>query len=298
MALFERVCPILWDNMDDAFLELRFRDLHFFTRLAALGSLTATARELALPKATASRRLAQLEEHLGAAVVKRTTRSLSLTPRGEALVPRAKEMLALAEATRLELRSELPTGILRVSVPVPLGRMLAGQVIARFRQRLPSVALEIRLENQRVDLIAGGIDLAIRGGRLSDSELISRKLTTASLLRYCNTSYQDVPDGEIPLILAPGDTDLLRRAGLPHEPAAVVVDDRTAVADALVWGAGIGLLPTFLGEPSRAEGVLVRRDASPVAELPVHALYHASQREDLRLQVLIDELEKALRSVI
>ncbi len=284
--------------MDDAFLELRLRDLHFFTRLAALGSLTATARDLAIPKATASRRLAQLEQHLGVSVVKRTTRSLSLTPRGEALVSRAREMLALAEATRLELRSELPTGTLRVSVPVPLGRMLAGPVIARFRQRLPSVALEIRLENTRVDLVRDGIDLAIRGGRLADSELISRKLSTASLRRYCSTSYREAPAGEIPLILAPGDAALLRRAGLPHEPAAVVVDDRTAVADALVWGAGIGLLPTFLGEPPRAEGALVCRDESAVAELPIHALYHASQREDLRLQVLIDELEKALRSVI
>ncbi len=158
--------------------------------------------------------------------------SLSLTPRGEALVSRAREMLALAEATRLERRSELPAGTLRVSVPVPLGRMLVGPVIARFRQRLPSVALEIRLENTRVDLVRDGIDLAIRGGRLSDSALISRKLSTASLRRCCSTSYREAPAGEIPLILALGDAALLRRAGLPHEPSAV--DDRTAVADALV----------------------------------------------------------------
>lgn len=283
--------------MDD-FLDLRLRDLHFFLRLAALGSLTATARELRLPKATASRRLAQLEAMLGVAVVRRTTRSLSLTPLGEALVPRARELLRLAEATQLDLRSELPTGTLRVSVPVPMGRMVAGPVIARVRQRLPKVSLEIRLENRRVDLVAEGVDLAIRGGPLEDSELRSRKLASVAMRRYCSVAFRDTPVGEIPLILAPGDDDILRRAGLPSEPVVVVVDDRTAVADALVWGAGLGLLPSFLGEPPRLAGALVCRDTAAVVELPVHGVFHRSQAQDLRLRVVLEELEQQLATMV
>lgn len=280
------------------FEDLTLGDLHFFTRLAALGSLTATARELELPKATASRRLARIEEKLGVPVVKRTTRSLALTPRGLALVPRAKELLGVAQATRLELLSDLPTGTVRVSVPVPMGRAIAGAVIARFRARLPSVCLEIKLQNHRVDLVSEGIDLVIRGGPLEDSELLSRRLSTASMRRYCSAAYEDEPTARIPLILAPGDVALLRRAGLPYEPAAVVVDDRGAVADALVWGAGLGLLPSFLAEGPVEAGTLVCRDAGPVAVLPVHALFHASQREDLRLQVLMEEIAAQLAPML
>lgn len=284
--------------MDDDFLDLRLRDLHFLTRLAALGSLSATAQELQLPKATASRRLAQIEARLGVTVVKRNTRTLALTPPGHALVPRAKEILALAEATRREVLSDMPSGVIRVSVPVPMGRVMAGPVIARFRRRLPTVALEIKLENHRVDLVGDGIDLAIRGGVLEDSELQSRRLATATLSRYTGTAYRDTPAGEIPLILAPGDAALLRRAGLPHEPAAVLVDDRAAVADALVWGAGIGLLPSFLADRSVAEGTLVARDATPIAHLPVHALFHVSQRHDVRLHVLMDEIAEQLATML
>jgi DNA-binding transcriptional LysR family regulator len=283
--------------MPDDFLDLRLRDLHFLVRLSVLGSLTATARELGLPKATASRRLSQIEARVGVPLVKRTTRNLALTTRGEALLPRARELLAVAEAARLELRSELLTGVLRVSVPVPMGRVIAGAVIARFRQRLPSVALEIKLQNHRVDLVRDGIDLAIRGGLLEDSELRSRRLGVATMRRYSSAVYRDAAAANVPLILAPGDAALLRRAGLPHGPAAVLVDDRSAVADALVWGAGMGLLPSFLGDGPESEGALVARDQAAVAELPVHALFHASQREDPRLRVLMDEIAAQLEGI-
>lgn len=284
--------------MPDDLLDLRLRDLHLLVRLSVLGSLTATARELRLPKATASRRLAQLEARLGVALVKRTTRNLALTAQGEALLPRARELLAVAEAARLELRSDAPSGLIRVSVPVPMGRVIAGAVIARFRQRLPSVALEIKLQNHRVDLVRDGIDLAIRGGRLPDSELRSRRLGAATMRRYCSAVFRDTPAASVPLILAPGDTALLRRAGLPDGPAAVLVDDRGAIADALVWGAGMGLLPSFLGDGPESEGALVARDAAPVAELPVHAIFHATQSDDPRLRVLMDEIAVQLAGIL
>lgn len=286
------------EHMADLFFDLRLSDLQFFVRLAALGSLTATARELRLPKATASRRLAQLEERVGVSLVKRTTRSLSLTPRGEALLRRAQQLLAVAQEAQLELLSELPAGVVRISVPVPLGRMMAGSVIAGFRRRLPTVELEIRLENDRVDLVGDNVDLAIRGGPLLDSELHARRLTSASLLRYCSAALRDEALSNVPFVAAPGDTALLRRAGLAHGPVVVTVDDRIAIADALTWGRCAGLLPSFLGEPRAADGALVCRDATPVVELPVHAVYHRSQRDDVRLMVLIEEIERNLTTLI
>ncbi len=168
--------------MED-FDNIRVRDLVFFDRLATLGSITATAKELNVPKATASRWLATLEEHVGQALFKRTTRRVALTEFGAAFSLRAREILVVVEVARLATHSRAPGGALRVSVPVPLGRMLAGPVIAEFRRRLPGVRLEIKLQNDRVDLVRDGFDLAIRGGPLPDSELLARKLSTASMWR-------------------------------------------------------------------------------------------------------------------
>ncbi|MDP1919050.1 MAG: LysR substrate-binding domain-containing protein [Myxococcales bacterium] len=285
--------------MSEQFDDIRLKDFVFFDRLAALGSITAVAKELRLPKATASRWLSTLEERVGRALFKRTTRSVVLTESGKAFGVRVREILTVVKAAQMGMLSEVPSGLLRVSVPVPLGRMLAGPVIAEFRRRLPGVRLEIKLQNERVDLVREGFDLAIRGGPLPDSDLLARKLSTASMWLYASARFRGEATERIPVIASPGDEVLLRRARVEvaSEPA-VLVDDRTAVADALVWGAGLGLLPSFLGEPPRAQGALFRMNDEPVAALPVHAVYHPSQRDDPRLQTLIEEISRQLDRVL
>jgi DNA-binding transcriptional LysR family regulator len=89
----------------------------------------------------------------------------------------------------------------------------------------------------------------LRGGALPDSALKARRLATAKMWLYCSARHHEEPLAALPFIAAPGDEVLLKRAG--HHVAdrpAVLVDDRTAIADALTWGAGFGLLPSFLGE--------------------------------------------------
>ncbi len=284
--------------MSDTFLDVRLRDLHFFERLAALGSLTAVARELRLPKATVSRWLTELERRVGAPLARRTTRALVLTPQGDELARRARGLLGQADAARLALLSDAPTGVLRVSVPVPLGRVVAGPVIARFLRRLPLVRLEFALQNGRVDLVRDGVDVAIRGGELPDSGLLARRLASASMWLYGSASYRGAALSAVPLIVAPGDEAMLRRAGLATPEASAVIDDRSAVADAIAWGGGMGLLPSFLGEPACAQGTMVRLHDDAVATLPVHAVYHATQRDDVRVRVLVDEVEAQLRATL
>lgn len=284
----------------ESFDDIRIRDLIFFDRLAVLTSITAVAAEMQVPKATASRWLSRLEESVGQSLVRRTSRSVALTERGKAFALHTREILSRVRATKLAVLAEAPRGTLRVSVPVPMGRMLAGPVIAEFRRRLPDVRLEIKLQNDRVDLIRDDFDVAIRGGALPDSELIAKKLASASMWLYASPRYASDDISSVPLIAAPGDENLLRRTpvGAQLRAASVVVDDRTAVADALVWGAGVGLLPSFLGEPPRKIGELDRLDEEVVAALPVHAIYHPSQRDDPRVQVLIEEMSRQLDNVL
>lgn len=280
--------------MEDPFDELRLRDFLLFDRVATLGTITAAAHELAIPKPTASRWLRAIEERAGQTLIRRTTRSATLTERGKAFHIAARAVLATAQQAREAATGDEPTGTLRVSVPVPFGRLVGGQVIAAFRNDMPAVRLEISLDNARVNLVEGRFDLAIRGGALPDSSMIARKLARVPMWLYASARHDGCDLKHLPIIGAVGDDKLLRRLSNVAVTPAVVVDDRSAVADALIWGAGAGVLPAFLGEPARAKGQLVRLSESPLTTIDVHAMYLSSQRHDARLHRLIDHISSGL----
>jgi DNA-binding transcriptional LysR family regulator len=192
-------------QMIDDFGEIRIRDLVLFDRVATLGSITAAALEMGVPKASASRWLAALEDRVGHSLVHRTTRQRALTERGEAFHARVRDVLVAVRAARIAAQSDEPGGTIRVSVPVPFGRIVAGPVIAGFRRDLPGVRLEIRLSNERVDLLRDRFDLAIRGGPLPDSDLIARRLAEVPMWLYASTRYRNCEHELIPVIAAPGD---------------------------------------------------------------------------------------------
>ncbi len=107
------------------------------------------------------------------------------------------------------------------------------------------------LQNQRVDLVRDKFDLAIRGGPLPDSDLLARHLGSPPMSLYASAAHRDTALDQLPIIAAPGDEAMLRARRPELAAPMAVVDDRSAVAEALVAGAGAGILPSFLGEPSR-----------------------------------------------
>ncbi|MFT5679641.1 MAG: DNA-binding transcriptional LysR family regulator [Myxococcota bacterium] len=280
--------------MLDDFDDIRIRDLILLERLVQLGTITAAAHELGIPKPTASRWLAQLEARVGRPLVIRGGRQVVLTQRGRAFHRQLQPLLAGVRSLRAAGREDAPEGTLRVSVPVPLGRLVGGSVIAAFRRLLPGVRLEVLLDNARVDLIRDRVDLAIRGGPMPDSSLVARQLARVPLWLYAPIRQADSTS----LIAAPGDERLLQGHRPDLLPAAVVVDDRTAVRDALCAGAGIGILPAFLGEPSREAGLLTRLDGTPLSTVQVHAVFLPEQRRDARIRVLIELVDAELRSLL
>ena len=279
------------DDLDD----IRIRELVLFDRLVELGTITATAHELGIPKATASRWLAQLEARLGHPLVLRGARAVVTTERGRALHALLPPIFAGLRAMRALAAGGDAGGVLRVSVPVPFGRLVGGGVIAEFRARMPGVRLEIELSNEHTDLLRERFDLAIRGGPMPDSGLIARRLTTVRLWLYAGPEFLRTDLAHLPLIAAPGDEARFCATHPEIPPAAVVVDDRIAVRDALVAGAGAGVLPAFLGEPAREQGLLVRVLAEPLAAMPVHAVFLPEQRRDVRIRTLIEIVDKHMQ---
>ncbi|WP_394847302.1 LysR family transcriptional regulator [Pendulispora brunnea] len=181
----------------------QLEELEAFVRIAELGSLTAAAQRLRVPKSTLSRRLSRLEEGLGAQLLTRTTRKLHLTEVGAAYLERIAPALAHIDEANREAQGDrdTPRGHLRITAPVDLATTWLPPLIATFCARHPAVTVEVLVEARFMDLVGEGIDLAVRpAAELADSGLVARRISTTDLALWASPRY-------------------LRRRSLPRVPA-------------------------------------------------------------------------------
>jgi DNA-binding transcriptional LysR family regulator len=245
--------------------------LAVFEAVARTSSFSAAAKELGIPKSSASRGVARLENDLGAQLLFRTTRHVSLTAVGTALYDRMTPLLRSVKAALGELpeREEAPSGTLRITAPVDLGVLFLAEVVTRYTARYPAVSVDLHLTGRVVDLVAEGFDVALRvGARLVDSSLVVRRAAPVVLHVYASPLYlarRGTPRVEADLdahewvVFRPGPQKL--RAAAPAgagRPSRIVCDDVLFVRDAVRAGAGLGMLPTFVAEADVVAGRLVR----------------------------------------
>lgn len=169
----------------------RFENLQTFVRLVEAGSITSVADQLGLAKSAVSRRLAELEEHLGVQLFRRTTRRLNLTESGRGFYERCQRILAdLEEAEQAVAQAHgTLSGTLRVAVPQSFGVLHLGPAIGTFACAHPRVHIDLDLNDRQVDLVADGFDVAIRIGQLPDSTLIARRLATVRRVVCASADY-------------------------------------------------------------------------------------------------------------
>lgn len=153
-----------------------------FVRVVEAESFSGAARELGVPKSTLSRRISRLEKRLGAQLLVRTTRSLSLTDVGESYYERCRRIVADIEEAESMVRetSSTPRGRLRITLPVSHGNPMWGRLVCGFLLAYPEVELEAMAATRYVHLVDEGFDLAVRAGRLSDSNLMARQLMSST----------------------------------------------------------------------------------------------------------------------
>lgn len=155
-------------------------NLNLFLRIVEKGGLAAAGREVGLSPASVSERLVALESYYGVTLLNRTTRAISLTDEGRLLVEGARRLLAEAEEleSRVRLGLEKISGPIRLSAPEDLGRRRIVPVVDAFLAENPEVTIDLNLTDGYVDLVAQGIDFAVRHGLLADSSLKARSLGT------------------------------------------------------------------------------------------------------------------------
>jgi DNA-binding transcriptional LysR family regulator len=168
-------------------------DLYYFAKVVEAGGFAAAGRLLGIPKSRLSRRIAELEERLGARLLQRTTRQLNLTAVGERYLRHCQAMLLEAEMAdeAVASMSSEPRGRLRVSCPVGLAHQMLPGVISNFLEKFPQVQLEVMLLNRRVDLINEGVDVALRVRDLGDEDplLVTRRLRQAQMLMVASPAF-------------------------------------------------------------------------------------------------------------
>ena len=158
--------------------------MRVFLRVAERGSFGQAADELEISRPAASSHVAALEKHLGARLLNRTTRRVSLTAEGSEFLRRTRRILEElhdAEETVRDTRSK-PQGKLRVDVPVAFGRYLLLPALPEFTRRYPLIELDLRLNDRVVDLVAERVDVALRVGPIRQAGLAARRVSQVSIV--------------------------------------------------------------------------------------------------------------------
>lgn len=284
---------------------LDLQDVTAFLAVVDTGSFTAAAARLGLAKSNVSRRVARLEQRLGARLLERTTRRQRLTEVGtsyHALVTGAVEQLAEAARSVSELQGQ-PVGHLKVTAPTDLNEGL-GRLIAEFSARYPEIELEAELSQRRVDLVAEGFDVALRAGKLEDSSLVARSVGDQTWQLYASPRYL-ARRGEprTPQALADHECLLFRaRRGQvqwhldgpdgPHEitvRGAISAQDFGFLRAAAIEGAGITMLPESMVPEALARGQLVRvMPEYCLGRSSFHLVYPSTRFLSPKVRVFVD----------
>ena len=287
----------------------RFSAMEAFVRVVESGSFVGAAERLGLSTSSLSRLVADLEQHLGARLLNRTTRRLSLTESGQAYFERSVTLLAdLAEAEALAGQSAVQaSGTLRLTCSYNMAEQQVAPAIAAFVERHPAVRFELVVSDRIVDLVEEGFDLAIRVGPVGSDRLVARRLGSMRLLVCAAPAYLERhPAPRVPGDLAAHNALTYAYSASPRlwrftDPAGDLHEVRVAgnlhanSGDALraaaVEGLGVINEPDFLLEPALHAGRLVRLlPGYTGAGGDIWAVYPSRRHLSLKVRLFVDHI--------
>lgn len=282
-----------------------------FVTAVEQGSLSAAGRKLGMPLATVSRKLTDLEAHLRARLLHRSTRKLTLTDAGEAYLAACKQILdEVGDAERAaggEYRA--PTGELIVTAPLVFGRLHVLPIAAEFLAAYPDVDVKLLLSDRPFDLVAEQVDVALRVGELADSRMVATRLGSIRRVVCGSPGYfaehgrprapQDLASHQAVDYIAPFGADPWRFEGqreTVRPRARLSVNTAEAALDAAIAGTGLTRVLSYQAQAAIDAGklvvVLAKHEPAP---LPVHLLHAGRARLPLKLRAFLDFSTPRLR---
>jgi len=296
-----------------------FQNMRVFVRVVEAGGFTAAANQLNVTTAYASRAISDLEAHLRARLLNRTTRSIALTEAGERYLRRCTDILAYVEQAEAEAGQAVatPSGNLRVHSMTSFGQHYAVPMISRYRERYPSVRVELTLTQRMPNLIEEGYDAAIvLASDLRDSDLVSQRLGSVFSIACASPKYiaghgapsklTDLSEHTCLQLITPGfPSDKWVLDGPRGEetitlgPATFVVNVAEAMSVAVQEAMGIGFLPTSSALPALRAGTLKRvLPGYTMLSLGVFAMYPSRQYLDAKIRTWIEFLKDELTPIL
>jgi len=282
-------------------------DVAVFVQVVDSGSFTTAAERLKLSKSVVSKYVTRLENRLGARLLNRTTRRISLTEVGRAFYTRSQQGLQVLEEANAEvLRLQgAPRGVLRINTPMSFGILHIAPALADFLALYPELSVDMNLDDRKVDLIEEGFDLAVRISDLPDSSLVARRLASCRHVVCAAPEY-------------------LQRHGIPQTPddlhehntltyqyhefqnewrflspegkyisapvsGSIQMNNSLALREVLLQGIGISLIPTFIvGSDIRAGRLQPLLSHYQTLEFSIYIIYPQRRHLSPKVRAFID----------
>lgn len=296
-------------------MRYRLDDIEAFLRVVDTGSISAAATQLNLSKSVVSKRVTDLEQALGVALLHRSTHGVTPTDEGVTFHARGRAIMQQLDEAAEEVSAadgEL-SGSLRITAPMSFGTLYLGPMLASFLQRHPRLEAALDLDDRVVELQNGGYDLAIRITHLPDSSLIARRLCITRRIVCCSPGYAE--HAGLPRSLDDiRDHDCIGYANVQSshvwrfEPdrhggearsltvrSRIVANNGEIMRDMAVAGLGLAVLPAFIVAEALADGRLIDAmpDSRPTPD-PIHAVYAKARHPSKKVKAVVAHLQAAL----
>ncbi|MGF6262016.1 DNA-binding transcriptional LysR family regulator [Paraburkholderia youngii] len=293
----------------------RFEEMRVFVRIAERQSFTRAADDLQIPRATVTNLMKRLEQRLGARLLERTTRTVRLTPDGDAHYQRCVRLIADMEEAEGAFSNVAPKGLLRVNVQGTLARHFVVPALPAFLARFPDIELMIGEDDRLVDLVREGIDCVLRAGVLQDSSMVGRRVAQLQQVTVASPSYlatygEPADPGALSTHRAVNYVSSATGKPLPLEfrvdgrdtalvlPSAVSVSGAELYAGAAIAGLGIVQVPRYRVADELAAGRLrVILADYPPPPMPVSVLYPQNRQLSSRVRVFAQWLREIFEPV-
>ncbi|NOZ11168.1 MAG: LysR family transcriptional regulator [Gammaproteobacteria bacterium] len=294
----------------------RFQNMQTFVKVVDSGSFSAAAARLEVAKSAVSRRITELETHLGVQLFQRTTRRLNLTDTGRSYYQRCVQILADVEETELAVSQQHDAlqGQLRLALPLSFGLRHLGPAITEFAVMHPGIHFDLDFNDRRIDIMQEGFDLAFRIGHLEDSSLIARRIADINTVVCASPGYlkehgspqcpEDLLQHSVLVysnLAEPGLWGWWDGQGKKHTVRPTVTmraNNGDFLCDAAISGRGICMQPSFI-----AYEAITRGDLVPILTdirwhtTQAYAIYPATRHLSQRVRVFVDFLVERFKGL-